>query len=100
MSWEAFRRIPLWKDVPLEDWETYQWQMANRIQTVEQLRHVIRLTPSEEVAVTRKSGRFIMAIPPYWAALMDPDELDVGDRLQLAEHFIQPFVRERQRVAA
>ena len=74
MSWEAFRRIPLWKDVPLEEWETYHWQMANRIQTVEQLRQVIKLTTSEENAVTRKSGRFIMGIPPYWAALMDPED--------------------------
>ncbi len=74
MSWEAFRRIPLWKDVPLEQWETYHWQMANRIQTVEQLRQVIKLTTSEENAVTRKSGRFIMGIPPYWAALMDPED--------------------------
>ncbi len=74
MSIEAYRRIPLWKDVPLEQWETYRWQMANRLQTVEHLRHVIHLTPSEERAVTRKSGRFIMAIPPYWAALMDPDD--------------------------
>jgi len=74
VSWEAFRRIPLWKDVPLEQWETYHWQMANRIQTVEQLRQVIKLTTSEENAVTRKSGRFIMGIPPYWAALMDPED--------------------------
>ena len=71
---EAYRRIPLWKDVPLDQWETYRWQMANRIQTVEQLRQVIRLTPSEEHAVTRRAGRFIMGIPPYWAALMDPDD--------------------------
>ena len=74
MSWEAFRRIPIWKDVPLEQWETYRWQMANRIQTVEQLRQVLNLTPTEERAVTRKSGRFIMSIPPYWASLMDPDD--------------------------
>jgi len=74
VSWEAFRRIPLWKDVPLEEWEMYRWQMANRIQTVDQLRPIIRLTPSEERAVTRRSGRFIMGIPPYWAALMDPDD--------------------------
>ena len=74
MSVDAYRRIPLWKDVPLEQWETYRWQMANRIQTVEQLRQVIRLTTSEANAVTRKSGRFIMGIPPYWAALMDPDD--------------------------
>jgi lysine 2,3-aminomutase len=71
---DAYQRIPLWKDVPLEQWESYRWQMANRIQTVEQLRQVIRLTPSEENAVTRKSGRFIMGIPPYWAALMDPED--------------------------
>ena len=74
MTWEAFRRIALWKDVPLEQWETYRWQMTNRIQTVEQLRQVIHLTPSEEHAVPRRSGRFIMGIPPYWASLMDPDD--------------------------
>ena len=74
MSVEAYQRIPLWKDVPLEQWETYRWQMTNRIQTVEQLRQIIHLSPSEERAVTRKSGRFIMGIPPYWAALMDADD--------------------------
>ncbi|MBI3996685.1 MAG: KamA family radical SAM protein [Candidatus Omnitrophica bacterium] len=74
MSVEAYQRIPLWKDVPLEQWETYRWQMANRIQTVEHLQQVIRLTSSERNAVTRKSGRFIMGIPPYWAALMDADD--------------------------
>ena len=74
MDADWYRRIPLWKDVPLEEWETYRWQMTNRLQTVEQLRQVIRLTPSEERAVTRKSGRFIMGVPPYWAALMDPDD--------------------------
>ncbi len=74
MNGETYRRIPLWKDVPLEEWETYRWQMANRVQTVDVLRQIIQLTPSEEAAVTRRSGRFIMAIPPYWAALMDPED--------------------------
>jgi lysine 2,3-aminomutase len=74
VSWEAFRRVPIWKDVPLEEWESYRWQMTNRIQDVEHLRQVIRLSPSEERAVTRTTGRFIMGIPPYWAALMDPED--------------------------
>jgi len=69
-----YRRIPSWRDVPSHLWKSYQWQMANRIETVDALRHVIRLTPSETAAVTRRSGRFIMAIPPYWAALMDPED--------------------------
>ena len=74
MNVEFYRRIPLWKDVPREEWETYPWQMRNRIMTGEQLRQIINLTPSEEAAVNRKSGRFVMGIPPYWAALMDPDD--------------------------
>jgi len=74
VSVDAYRRIPLWKDVPLKDWEDYRWQMTNRLSAVEQLRQVIHLSRSEERAVTRKFGRFIMGIPPYWAALMDPDD--------------------------
>ncbi|HEX9780973.1 MAG TPA: KamA family radical SAM protein [bacterium] len=74
MSTLAYQRIPLWTDVPREQWETYRWQMTHRIQTVDQLRQVIRLTPDEQAAVTRPSGRFVMAIPPYWASLMDPED--------------------------
>ena len=72
MEW--YQRSPLWKDVPPEQWESYRWQMTNRIDTSEKLRQVIKLTPSEEAACTRRSGRFIMGIPPYWAALMDADD--------------------------
>jgi len=74
VSVEPYQRISLWKDVPLEEWETYRWQMTNRIETADKLRQVIKLTPSEEAAVNRRSGRFVMGIPPYWAALMDPDD--------------------------
>ena len=74
MSVEPYQRISLWKDVPLEEWETYRWQMTNRIETADKLRQVIKLTPSEEAAVNRRSGRFVMGIPPYWAALMDSDD--------------------------
>lgn len=74
MSVDAYRRIPLWKDVPLKDWEDYRWQMTNRLSAVEQLRQVIHLSRSEERAVTRTFGRFIMGIPPYWAALMDRED--------------------------
>jgi lysine 2,3-aminomutase len=72
----------MWKDVPLELWQTYRWQMTHRIETVDQLRQVITLTDSEERAVTRKDGRFIMAIPPYWVALMDPDDATCPIRRQ------------------
>lgn len=79
---EAYRRIPLWRDVPLETWESFSWQMRNTVRTADRLSEIIHLTPSEETAVNRREGRFVMAIPPYWASLMDPDDSQCPFRRQ------------------
>ena len=71
---DDYRRIPLWKDVASEDWEDWHWQLRNRIYTVDQLRQVLHLTPEEEEACSKKQGRLVMAIPPYWVSLMDPED--------------------------
>ena len=71
---DSYRRVPLWKDVTEAEWEDWHWQLRNRIYTVEQLKQVISTTPEEEEAVSRRQGRLVMAIPPYWAALMDPED--------------------------
>ncbi|MBI3615812.1 MAG: KamA family radical SAM protein [Candidatus Omnitrophica bacterium] len=78
----SHRRISLWKDVPLQEWEDWHWQLRNRIYTVDQLRQVIRLTPAEEAGVSRTQGRLVMAIPPYWASLMDPEDPNCPIRKQ------------------
>ena len=87
---DSYRRVPLWREVSPEDWEDWHWQLRNRIYTVEQLQEIIRLTPEEEEACSRKQGRLVMAIPPYWAALMDPEDPNCPIRRQavpLAEEF-------------
>ena len=87
---DNFRRIPLWKDVTNQEWEDWHWQLRNRIYTLEQLRQVIRVTPEEEAAVEKREGRLVMAIPPYWASLMDPEDPRCPIRMQavpVAEEF-------------
>lgn len=79
---DSYRRIPLWSNVSPEDWEDWHWQLRNRIYTVDQLRQVISLTPDEEEACAKKQGRLVMAIPPYWAALMDPQDPNCPIRQQ------------------
>jgi len=79
---DNYRRIPLWKDVPLQEWEDWHWQLRNRIYTVDSLRQVIHLTPEEEAAVSRTQGRLVMAIPPYWVSLMDPEDPNCPIRKQ------------------
>lgn len=91
---DSYRRIPLWESVSSEEWEDWHWQLRNRIYTLEQLREVIRVTAEEEMAVGRTQGRLVMAIPPYWAALMDPEDPHCPIRRQavpVAEEFsLQP----------
>ncbi len=71
---QVYQQIPLWKDVSLAEWTDFKWQMRNRLTEVEKLRQVLQLTPGEEAAVTRREGRFIMSVPPYWASLMDRED--------------------------
>jgi len=78
----SYKDIPLWKDVKKEDWDNWQWQVRNRIQTVDQLKQVINLTPEEEEGVHECLSVLRMAISPYFATLMDPDDPDCVIRRQ------------------
>ena len=63
-----------WKDVPLEEWRDWRWQMRHRITSVEALARVVPLTPSEQRTIERALTRFRFAVTPYYASLMDPDD--------------------------
>jgi lysine 2,3-aminomutase len=69
-----YQQIGFFKDVNPLDWEDWRWQIKNRIRTKEELAKVIRLTPEEEKGIDRATGRLSVAITPYWAALIDPED--------------------------
>jgi lysine 2,3-aminomutase len=48
--------------------------MKNRITKLEQITQVINLTREEEEGIKNAKGGMAMAITPYWATLLDPDE--------------------------
>ncbi|MDD5005015.1 MAG: KamA family radical SAM protein [Candidatus Omnitrophica bacterium] len=77
-----YRRIDLWKDVSELDWEDWHWQVKNRICKKEELSHLIKITPEEEEGINKSHGRLAMAITPYWANLMDPDDSNCPIRKQ------------------
>ncbi|MBE0519065.1 MAG: lysine 2,3-aminomutase [Thermoplasmata archaeon] len=78
----SYKDIPLWKDVTPEEWNDWKWQLRNRITSVDQLKQVISLTPEEEAGV-RDSLRILrMAITPFYATLMDPNDPHCPMRLQ------------------
>ncbi len=63
-----------WADVPDEDWNDWRWQFRHRIKTAEALSRVVRLSEDEVRAIRESEGEFRLAVTPYYAALVDPDD--------------------------
>jgi len=62
-----------------DDW---RWQLAHRITTAEQLAEYIELTDEEIEGIAAASRRFLWAIPPYYASLMDRTDRCCPIRMQ------------------
>ena len=66
------RRFGLFQDVPDERWNDWKWQVQNRIETLDDLKKYIALTPEEEDGVKKCLDALRMAITPYYLSLIDP----------------------------
>ncbi len=83
-------RPTIWQDVPDEDWDNWRWQLAHRLNSVEELSQFIHLT-DEEVEGLTADNLFRVDITPYFASLIDPDDPLCPIRRQVI-----PLGRERQ----
>jgi lysine 2,3-aminomutase len=79
---KVYTRAPYWNDVPDEQWMDWRWQMSNRLNSVEELGKVINLTDSEKRALGTQ-GLFRVDITPYFASLIDPDDITCPVRRQV-----------------
>jgi len=69
----ASRRKELFPNVTDEQWNDWKWQVKNRIETLDQLKKYIQLTPEEEEGVAKSLQTLRMAITPYYLSLIDPN---------------------------
>lgn len=77
-----YTEIPLWEDVAIEQWNSWEWQIAHRITTAEELTQVVNLTAEEKEGVVASLEKLKMAITPYYATLIDPDDYNCPIRRQ------------------
>jgi len=77
-----YQQISLYKEVNPLDWEDWNWQMRNRITKSEQIAQVVNLTAQEEEGIKNAKGNMAMAVTPYWATLLDPDDVNCPIRRQ------------------
>ena len=77
-----YTEIEMWKDVTQAEWDSWEWQVRNRITTLEQLKKVCNLTAQEEEGVVKSLEILRMGITPYYALLMDKDDPKCPVRMQ------------------
>lgn len=68
------RRKDLFPNVSDAEWNDWKWQVANRIETLEDLKKYVKLTPEEEEGVKKTLSTLRMAITPYYISLIDPND--------------------------
>ncbi|MBO7490819.1 MAG: lysine 2,3-aminomutase, partial [Bacteroidales bacterium] len=69
----ASRRKELFPNVTDAEWNDWRWQVRNRVETLEELKKYIDLTPAEEEGVKKSLATLRMAITPYYLSLIDPN---------------------------
>ena len=67
------RRKELFPNVTDAEWNDWRWQVRNRVETLDELKKYIALTPAEEEGVAKSLQTLRMAITPYYLSLIDPD---------------------------
>lgn len=65
-----------------EQWKDWKWQVRNRIETLDDLKKYVKLTPAEENGVQKTLETLRMAITPYYLSLIDEDDIEDPVRKQ------------------
>ena len=68
------RRKELFPNVSDEQWNDWKWQVANRIETVEQLQQYVDLTPEELEGAKKTLESLRMSITPYYISIINPTD--------------------------
>ncbi|WP_281532579.1 lysine 2,3-aminomutase [Anaerocolumna aminovalerica] len=74
-----------------QQWYDWKWQFRNRITTIEELEKIIHLSEKDKEDMGNCLKYFRMAITPYYASLMDPNDPLCPIRMQAV-----PTINETQ----
>ena len=65
-----------------QEWNDWRWQLSHRISSVEELSRIVKLTDRDKPGIEACLKRFRMAITPYYASLMQADDVNCPVRRQ------------------
>ena len=77
-----YNKTELWGSIGKDRWNDWKWQLKNRITAVGQLERIVSLSDTEKEEINLCLERFRMAITPYYATLMHPENRSCPIRMQ------------------
>ncbi|MGF1936017.1 MAG: KamA family radical SAM protein [Nostoc sp. ChiQUE02] len=66
-----------------ERWNDWRWQMRHRLTKLEHFQKLLRLSATEEQGLLIAPEKFAVAVTPYFASLLDPEDPFCPLRLQV-----------------
>jgi lysine 2,3-aminomutase len=72
-----------WESIAPDQWNSWQWQVNQRITNVEELRTMMQLTEDEEQGCAHAHQRLSLAITPHFFNLIDTDNPNCPIRRQV-----------------
>ncbi len=69
----AFRK-QFFPKATLAEWNDWQWQVRNRIRSLDNLARILNLSEDERSAIERHTGSLPVGITPYYLSLFDRDD--------------------------
>jgi len=66
----------IFKDIPADKWNDWRWHLDNKVQSLDDLKKYVNITPQQEDGVVKCLEKFRMAITPYYLSLVDLDNVE------------------------
>ncbi|MCF8056730.1 MAG: KamA family radical SAM protein [Desulfocapsa sp.] len=85
-------RNTFFPDVTAKQWNSWHWQVANRIRNGEQLSRFLQLSEDEQLAINGSGTSLPLSITPYYLSLLDP-----ADPMQPLRRSVVPTTGELTR---
>lgn len=73
MTLRKSRAGGMFSEIPEKDWNDWTWQVRNRVETLEDLKKHLTLSPEEEDGVKKCLDTLRMAVTPYYLSLIHPE---------------------------
>jgi lysine 2,3-aminomutase len=93
-----FQGQGLWQHVPEADWQSWTWQLKNRLTTVAHLEQYMTLTDEEKTGCNYANQKLALAITPYFFNLIDRQNPQCPIRLQVIPREGEMMVSEEERL--